>query len=74
MENYKLKKEQKNLKLYMKLEKTIIKFGDIEIKKKKFHQRKSPILIENININKKVIYNKVIRALNISLATKMLKN
>ena len=31
---------------------TVIKFGDIEIEKQNFHQHKSPILIENIDINK----------------------
>ena len=33
-----MKKVCKNLKIYIKMEKTIIKFGDIEIKKQKFHQ------------------------------------
>ena len=28
------------------MEKIIIKYGDIEIKKQKFHQHKSPILIK----------------------------
>ena len=36
MENYKLKKIYKNLKVYIKMEKTIIKSGDIEIEKQKF--------------------------------------
>ena len=31
---------------------TVIKFGDTEIEKRNFHQHKSPILIENIDINK----------------------
>ena len=37
----------------------IIKFGDIEIRKQKFHQRKGPISIENIDINKIVVSTKV---------------
>ena len=32
--------------------KTIIKFGDIEIRKQKFHQHKRPVSIKNIDINK----------------------
>ena len=34
------------------MEKTIIKCGDIEIEKQKFHQHKRPISIKNIDINK----------------------
>ena len=41
------------------MEKTIIKFGDIEIKKQKFHQNERPISIENVDINKIVVSNKV---------------
>ena len=41
------------------MEKTIIKFGDIEIGKQKFHQHKRPISIKNIDINKIVVSNKV---------------
>ena len=37
----------------------IIKFGDIEIQKQKFHQHKAPISIKNIDINKIVVTNKV---------------
>ena len=40
------------------MEKTIIKFGDIEIEKQKFHQHKIPISIKNIDINKIVLLNK----------------
>ena len=36
---------------------TIIKFGDIEIQKQKFHQYKRPISIKNIDINKIVVSN-----------------
>ena len=41
------------------MEKTIIKFGDIEIKKQNFHQHKKPISIKHIDINKIVVSNKV---------------
>ena len=40
------------------MEKTIIKFGDIEIKKK-LHQHKRPFSIENKGINKIVVPNQV---------------
>ena len=46
------------MKAYIKLEK-IIKLGDIEIQKQKFHQHKGPISIKNIDINKIVVSNKV---------------
>ena len=39
------------MKVYIKMGKTIIKFGDIEIKNKKFHEHKRPISIKNIDIN-----------------------
>ena len=38
--------------------KTIIKFGDNEIEKEKFHQHKRPISINKIDINKIVVSNK----------------
>ena len=47
------------LKGYIKMEK-MIKFGDIQIQKQKFHQHKGPISIKNIDINKIVISNKVL--------------
>ena len=50
---------EKFLKAYIKIEKTIIKFGDTKIKKQKFHQDKTPISIKNIDINKIVVSNKV---------------
>ena len=64
------------MKAYIKIEKTVTKFGDIEIQKQKFHQHKGPISIKNIDINKIVVSNKIYfgkKDLNISLATKMLK-
>ena len=47
------------MKVYIKIDKAVIKSGDIEIKKHKFHQHKSPISIENIDINEIVVSNKV---------------
>ena len=41
------------------MEKTIIKFGNAEIRKQKFHQHKRPISINNIDINKIAVSNKV---------------
>ena len=47
------------MKEYIKIKKKpIIKLGDIEIKKQKFHQRKIPISIKNTDINKIVVSNK----------------
>ena len=37
----------------------IIKFGDIEIQKQKFHQHKAPISIKNRYIKKRVVSSKV---------------
>ena len=41
------------------METTLIKFGDIEIEKQKFHQHKRTISIKNIDINKIVVSNKI---------------
>ena len=41
------------------MSKKIIEFGDTKIEKQSFHQHKSPILIENIDINKITESNKV---------------
>ena len=41
------------------MEKIIIKFYHIEIKKQKFHKHKRPVSINNIDIDKIVISNKV---------------
>ena len=40
------------------MEKTIISFDDIEVKKKEFDQHKRPILIDNIDVNKIIVSNK----------------
>ena len=58
LEHYKEKNYKNFLKAYIKMEKTIIKFGDIEIGKQKFHQHKRLISIKNIDINKIVVSNK----------------
>ena len=66
------------MKTCIKMEEKIIKFGDIELKKQKFHQHKSQ---QHFNkkygfwlhpSSKKVSFGKK-KDLNISLATKMLK-
>ena len=36
-----------------------IKFGDIEIQKRHFHQHKGPISIKNVDTDKIVVSNKV---------------
>ena len=54
----KLKRIYKFLKAYIKMEK-VLKFGDIEIKKQKFHKHKEPISIKNIDINKITVSNKI---------------
>ena len=42
----------------MKIDKRIIKFDDTEIEEYKFHQYKSPISIDDIDINEIVVSNK----------------
>ena len=53
--NYKLQKLQKILKPYIKMDKKVIEFDDTETEEYKFHQYKSPILINKIGINKIVV-------------------
>ena len=50
VEHYKLKKVYIKicLKVYLKMEKTVIKFDGIKIPKQKFHQHKRPISIKNV--------------------------
>ena len=50
VKNYKFEK-YKFLKAYIKIEK-VIKFGDIELYKQRFHQHKEPISIEIVASNK----------------------
>ena len=47
------------MKTYIKIEKTIIKVGAIEIEEQKFHQHERPISIKNVDNNKIVVSNKV---------------
>ena len=47
------------MKLYLKMVKKIIQFRDIEIKKQKIHQHKSPISIIHVHFNKVLVSNKV---------------
>ena len=50
-------------------------FGDIEVKKRKFHYSKTRILLENVDLDKILISNKVSfveKKLNALLATKMI--
>ena len=57
------------------MDKKVIKFGDTEIKKHKFHQHDSLTSINNIDINEivvsKISFNKMI--LNTLFVTKMIK-
>ena len=53
-----IKKFIKKIKPYIRMDKKIIKLDDIEIKEYEFQQYKSPILINDIDINKKVVPNK----------------
>ena len=59
MENYKLKKYNFFLKVYIKMEKAIIKLDDIEIPKQTFHQFKRTISIKNVDNDEKVVSNKI---------------
>ena len=59
------------------MDKKIIKFDDTEIEEYDFHQYKSPILINDTDINAIVVSNKfsiplVNKILNISLVTKII--
>ena len=61
------------------MNKKIKKFDDTEIENCNFHQHKRPISIDNIDFNKIVVSNKIIRSLlikrilNTLWAVKMLK-
>ena len=50
---------QKKLKQYIKMDKKIINFDDTEIEEFEFHEYKSPILINDINIDKIVVSDKL---------------
>ena len=58
------------------MDKKIIKFDDTETEEYEFHQHKSPISINNIDINKIIVSNKfslVNKILSTSLVTKIIK-
>ena len=57
VKNYKLKKNI--LKPYIKMDKKVIKFDVTETEKYKFHQHKIPISVDNIDVNKIVVSNKI---------------
>ena len=50
--------KQKNYN-HIKIGKEIIKFGETEIRKQKFHSHKNPISIYHLNIDRIVVSNKV---------------
>ena len=58
-DRHEVKKYNFFLKAYIKIEKIIIQFGDIEIEKQKFHEYKRPISIKNKDINEIVVSSKV---------------
>ena len=56
------------------MDKKIMKSDDTEIEKYKYHQNKSPISINDIDVSKKVVnFPLVNKILNISLVTNILK-
>ena len=57
---YKLKNIHKYFETIYKNGKTVIKFGDIEIQKRKFNQHEGPISIKNVEIDKTIVPNKVL--------------
>ena len=58
MKNHKLQKLWKILKPYIKMEKTIIKYCDIEITNQIFHEQKRTISIDNIDLDEIAVSNK----------------
>ena len=58
------------------MDKEILTFGDIQVEKHKFHQYKSPISINGVDISKIIVSNRVSlvkKVLNILLGTKKVK-
>ena len=47
------------MKPYIRMNKKIMKFDDTQIEKYKFQQYKSPFLMDNIDVNKIVLSNKI---------------
>ena len=71
IENYELKKLQKNLKPYIKMD-INIKFDDTEIEEGKFHYYKNPTSVNDIHTYIYIyIYIYIFMILNISLITKI---
>ena len=70
-----LKNYKKKIKAYLQMDNEIIIFDDTEIVEHKFHQYKSSIWINGIDVNKIVVSNdfKYLKILNISLVTKIMK-
>ena len=58
VKHYKLK-EYKKFKPYIKMGKKVLKFDDTKIEEYKFHQNKNPISINDIDINKIEVSNKL---------------
>ena len=56
--NYKLKKNRKRDKPYIKTNRKAMYFHDTDIQEDEFHQYKCPALIYHININEIVVSNK----------------
>ena len=54
-----MKKIIKKIKLYMKMDKKIVKVDDTEIQEYKFHRHNSLISINDIDINEIVVSNKL---------------
>ena len=66
----------KKLKPQINMDKKIIKFDDTDIEEYEFHQYKSPISINDIDVKEIVLSNKFTldrKSLNISLVTKIIK-
>ena len=66
LQNVDLTEEERVIKIKFKkfntiykMDKEIITFGNIEVKKYKFHQHKNPILIFDVNIAIIIVSNKV---------------
>ena len=55
--------KNKNLKMgtkyHIKMGKKIIKFGDVELEKHKFHCHKNPIFLNYVNVVCKLVSNKI---------------
>ena len=59
LKNAELTEESGTLYENMKMDKEIITFGDIEIGKHEFYRYKSPIFLEDVDINNILVSNKI---------------